>query len=338
MEIREVTNKSEWEAFLAKHSEANFLQSWYWGDFHEALRKKVYRRGAFEDGKLVAVSLLIVEPARRGKYIAVPAGPIMDWNNKPLREAVVKDIKNIAQDESCVFVRIRPAISPSEENLQMFKELGLRFAPTFLHAELTMRVDLHNSLETLLSNMRKQTRAMVRKAEKVGVKVTSTTNPLALKQFYELQMETATRQGFVAFSYRFLYEQFRVFAEAGLVKLYTATFEDKILAQAFIIFYGSESAYHYGASTDEGRKYPGAYAIQWEVMKEAKERGMHYHNFWGVAREDEKNHRFYPISIFKRGFGGEELEYLHAHDMIINKSRYLLNYIVEYARKVFRRV
>ena len=338
MEIREVTNKSDWEAFIAIHPEANFLQSWYWGDFHVALGKKVFRRGAYKNGKLIATSLLVVEPARRGKYIAVPAGPIMDWKNEPLRKAVVRDIKQIAEKEHAVFVRIRPAISPSKENLEMFKELGLRSAPTFLHAELTIRIDLHNSLENILANMRKQTRSMVRKAEKIGVEVTKTTNPLALRQFYELQMNTAVRQGFVPFSYQFLYEQFRVFAEAGLVKLYTALFEGKILAQAFVIFYGSESAYHYGASTDEGRKYPGAYAIQWEIMKDAKERGLHYHNLWGVAREDEKNHRFYPISIFKRGFGGKELEYLHAHDLILNKPRYAINYAIEYARKVFRRV
>ena len=44
----------------------------------------------------------------------------------------------------------------------------------------------------------------------------------------------------------------------------------KLLAQAFIILYGNEAVYHYGASTDEGRNHPGAYLIQWEAVKEAK--------------------------------------------------------------------
>jgi lipid II:glycine glycyltransferase (peptidoglycan interpeptide bridge formation enzyme) len=110
------------------------------------------------------------------------------------------------------------------------------------------------------------------------------------------------------------------------------------LAQAFVIFYGKEAVYHYGASTDEGRHYPGAYLIQWEAIKEAKKRGMTRYNFWGVAPENNANHRFSGLSLFKRGFGGEDFEYLHAQDLIINYPRYLVNYLVEFLRKKFRNV
>ena len=109
-----------------------------------------------------------------------------------------------------------------------------------------------------------------------------------------------------------------------------------MLAQAFIIFYGNEAAYHYGVSTQEGREYPGAYLIQWEAVKEAKKRGLKIYNFWGVAPADNPAHRFYRISIFKRGFSGIDVQYLHAQDLIINRPKYLLNYAVETFRKKVR--
>ncbi|KKS63763.1 MAG: FemAB family protein, partial [Candidatus Daviesbacteria bacterium GW2011_GWA1_42_6] len=112
----------------------------------------------------------------------------------------------------------------------------------------------------------------------------------------------------------------------------------KLLAQAFVIFYGQEAAYHYGAGTEEGRKYPGAYLIQWEAIKEAKKRGMTRYNFWGVAPSDKPSHRFAGVSLFKRGFGGSEFEYLHAQDLVINRSRYLINTAIENLRRHIRRV
>jgi lipid II:glycine glycyltransferase (peptidoglycan interpeptide bridge formation enzyme) len=78
--------------------------------------------------------------------------------------------------------------------------------------------------------------------------------------------------------------------------------------------------------------------IQWEAIKEAKKRGMTRYNFWGVAPENNPDHRFAGLSLFKRGFGGEDFEYLHAQDLIINKPRYLLNYLIESFRKIIRRV
>ena len=34
MEIKEITNKSEWESFLLQCTEKTFLQSWNWGEFN----------------------------------------------------------------------------------------------------------------------------------------------------------------------------------------------------------------------------------------------------------------------------------------------------------------
>lgn len=336
--FKEITDKDIWESFVLSFSNSNFLQSWYWGEFHNSLSHKIYRDGIYKGDVLVGVALYIVEKAKRGKYIIVPGGPLIDWTDGDVVAQTILRIKEIAKLEKAVFVRVRPQLEDTEENHVLFKKLGFRIAPTHLHAELTSELDLSLSEDDLLKNMRKQTRYEIKKGEKLGIVVSETTDPNTIKDFYDIQLKTATRQKFVPFSYDFLHKQFQVFSNAGLAKLYTAKFEDKILAQAFIIFYGHEGAYHYGASTEDGRQYPGAYAVLWKAIRESKRIGLKSFNFWGVAPEGHKNHRFYPISIFKRGFGGKDKAYIHARDLVIDMPRYFVAFMVEYIRKLRRRL
>ena len=334
--IKEVTDKKTWENFLEKNAASSFLQSWYWGEFHSNIGHPIYRTGFYNHEKLVGIMLSIVESAKRAKYLTVPAGPIIDWQNTESIDTFLTEIKRQATSEKCIFVRVRPQMVVNDFSKHLFQKIGFRSAPAHLHAELTSQLDITKSEEQLLANMRKATRYEIKKAINQQIKITTTDNPDAIKKFYELQLLTAKRQDFVPFSYKYLYQQFKVFTQEKKALLYSAEFEDKLLAQAFIIFYNQEAAYHYGASTQEGRKYPGAYLIQWEAIKEAKRRTMQRYNFWGVAPEEQKSHRFYGLSIFKRGFGGVDLEYLHAQDLVINKPKYIINSAVENIRKRIR--
>ncbi len=336
--IKSIEDKKEWEDFLRQHEEANFLQSWYWGEFHEKFGKKIQRSGFYQNNNLIGVTLSIVEHAKRGKYLTIPGGPVIDWKNKKLVNLAFSEMKKIAMANSCSFVRIRPQLLENEFSLNLFKQQNCRKAPMHLTADLTSQLDITKTEEELLANMRKGTRYEIRKAEKLGIKVTTSKDEEQIKPFYEWQLQTAKRQNFVPFSYDFFSAQFRVFFKIDKALIFTSTYEDKILAQAFIIFYNSEAVYHYGVSTEDGRKYPGAYLLQWEAIKEAKSRGIKKYNFWGVAPIDDKDHRFAGVSLFKRGYGGEDVQYLHAHDLVVNPSRYLLNFIVESIRKRMRKV
>lgn len=336
--VENITDKKTWEDFVLAKNEANFLQSWYWGEFHKALGKKIHRAGFFIDDKLEGVMLCIVEDAKRGRYLTVPAGPIIDWEERKVVKSFIDEIRKIAKEDKCVFVRVRPQLSSDDFSKKLFAKYKFVNAPTHLHAELTSQLDLSKPEDELMSGMRKATRYEIRKAISQNISITQETDPSLIKKFYDLQILTSKRQGFVPFSYKFLYEQFRIFSESKKALLYSVYYKNKLLAQAFIIFYGVEAVYHYGASTDEGRKYPGAYLIQWEAIKEAKRRRMKRYNLWGVSPEGQKSHRFYGVSIFKRGFGGVDFEYLHAQDLILNYPRYAINYIIETIRKRTRHV
>ena len=121
--------------------------------------------------------------------------------------------------------------------------------------------------------------------------------------------------------------------------LYIAKKDGQILAENFMIFYGNEASYHYGVSSELGTKYSGAPLLHLEAMRDARKRGIGRYNFWGIVGENETKHRFYGVSVFKRGFGVTELKYLPAQDLVVNKlDYYLKTYPIETIRRWIRHV
>lgn len=339
MKIIDATDQKKWDKFVTSHDDANFLQSWAWGDFHESRKKTVVRRVVLDnDDKIIASYVGQVETAKRGTYMAIAGGPIMDWSNKKLREAVFADIKEQAEKNHCVFVRIRPQIVENEKNRALFKQLGLKPAPMYLSVEYAGVLDISRPEEDILAGASQGLRRKIRKAQKNNITITTSTDPKEIKTFYKIQLETAARQKFVEFSEDFLRKQFEAFAKYDEVKLYTAKLGDEILAQNFMIFYGNEASYHYGVSTELGTKYSGAPLLHMQAMRDARERGIKRYNFWGITAEDDTKHRFYGVSQFKRSFGVEELIYLHAHDLTIKPAQYKLTYLLEKTRAKIRHV
>lgn len=337
-QIETIENQTIWDNFVTSHPEANFLQSWQWGAFHLSRNRTVLRRGIFKNGTLIGVYTGHVEPARRGKHLQIVGGPIIDWKDAAAVKELFSDIRAQAKKSGCVYVRIRPQIEESSQARQQFKALGLKPAPMYLSVELAGVLDISLPEEEVLKGMRQRLRRALRKAEKNNITIETSTDPADIKDFYNIQLQTAGRQKFVPFSESFLEKQFAAFAATGNAVLYTAKYEGEILAQNFMIFYGNEASYHYGVSTELGTRLSGAPLLHMQAMRDARERGITRYNFWGIVDEDDTKHRFYGVSVFKRGFGVSELRYLHAHDMVIKKTAYLATKTVETVRRRVRHV
>ena len=338
MRVEDITDKQQWDDFVTSHEEANFLHSWQWGEFHLSRGKTVVRRGVFDGDKLIGVYEGEVETARRGRHIAVAGGPIVDWTDKPVVEALVADMREQGRKYHCAFVRVRPQLEKTDESMRLFRELGLHAAPMYLSVELAGVLDLEKSEDELLKNMRQRLRRALRKAEKNGITIEKSTDPARMKEFYDIQLQTAGRHHFIAFSEDFLTKQFAAFAEDNSAVLYTARYNGEVLAQNFMIFYGNEASYHYGVSTELGTNLSGAPLLHMQAMRDARERGIKRYNFWGIVDEDDTKHRFYGVSVFKRGFGVDELRYVPAHDLILNPAKYAIDWTVETIRRKVRKV
>lgn len=317
-----------WQTIVKKFPEANFLQSPAYGKMNELLGEKVVTDDFDGEGWV----LMIVRDAKRGRYLEIPCGPLIDWDNKKLVEKAFRRITKLAQKEKCVFVRVRPQLVANTANLKLLAELGLKKSPMHLAAEHTVMIDLNQSEEALLANMRRQTRYEVRRADKLGIKVKRSASVEIFEEFHRAQMKTAKRQGFVPPNLKTLMAEQEAFA--GAAEIYAAETESgERIAYGLIIKDGLEGDYYEAASTTLNRKLPGAYALLWQAMRDLKAEGYERFNLWGIAPPKQPEHRYAGVTTFKTGFGGEIVEYVPAHDLIISRVGYLKDLVVEKARK-----
>lgn len=338
MNIVDGTDKQVWDGYVSRLNEANFLQSWDFYEFHKARGKKIVRRLVYKGSKIVGAYAGVVETARRGRYMAIAGGPLIDFSDGEMVSSVFSDIKEQGKVLECVFVRVRPQEVLSDNILQVLSNQGLKKAPMYLSVEFAGVLDLNKSEEEILAGASQGFRRKLRKAAKLDIEITADTSDDSIKEFCRLEKLHAERQKYVAFSSDFLKKQFEAFREGGEVLIYTAKFEGKTLAQNFMIFYGPEASYHYGVSSELGTKYSAAPLLHMAAMEEARKRGCTRYNLWGIVEPDEKSHRFYGVSEFKRSFGCEELRYTPAHDMVLKPLQYQKTKLVESARKRIRHV
>ena len=318
----------DWNKIVEKYPEANFLQSPAYGKMNELLGAKVI----MEDFGNNQCALMIVRDAKRGRYLEIPCGPLLDWKNKTSVKKAFEKIKEIAKREKCIFVRIRPQLLATAENLKLLEELELKKSPMHLAAEHTVIIDLNKKEDELLANMRRQTRYEVRRAEKQGIKVTKDNSEEIFKKFHQVQSETAKRQGFIPPNLKTLLAEKEAFGDN--IQIYVAETKDgEKIAYGMMICSGKEADYYEAASTELNRKLPGAYALLWQAMRDFKAASYERFNLWGIAPAGQPNHRYAGVTTFKTGFGGEVGEFVPAHDLIISKVGYLKDYLVETVRK-----
>jgi len=332
---REIKDKKVWEKFLLSQHPQSFLQSWNWGETNRLIGNQIFRRGFFKNDKLIGLCLLIKQKAKRGPHLIIPAGPIIDWKNQELVNFVNQEIKKIAKKEKVWFVRTRPEIIDSPAAKHLLKNLSFVSAPMYLHAENTWVLDITPKEEDLLLGMRKNTRYLVRKSLKSNLKLKTTRQPSAALVLKKLQEATIRRHNFVGFPEEFFRALLKTFGTDHQAQVFVAKLEKEILAAALIIFYADTAYYYLGASSDKIRKIPASYFLQWQIIKEAKRKGFKKYNFWGIAPTNNPRHRFWGVTIFKKGFGGQRIDWLHAQDLPLTPL-YWLTYVFEQGRKLRR--
>jgi len=323
IKIRSITDRKVWEEFSLHSSFNNFLQSWNWGVFNQAIGNTIIRRGIFEDNNLIGITLAIVQKSKLGNFLYVPRGPIVHEFRLDILEALVKDLKNFAKEHNCIFLKIEPNLSESEKKQQIFTNLGFLRAVTFTQVEDAWLLDLTKTEEELLYGMRKTTRYLIRNEPKQGIEIEISDSMEDAKAFVEMLYQTSKRKNFINHPKEYYLKQFKILSKDNEMRIFKAVKEGRVLAMALISFYGEMASYLHGASIQTEQSV--GYSLQWEAIKEAKRRGMKYYNFWGVVKDKNfhPKHPWYGFSLFKKGFGGFKYSYLRAQDLPLSPKYFI---------------
>lgn len=313
MEVAIIENKNEWESFLLSQSNQPFFQSWNWGQVQERVGNKVFHFGLYEKKKLIGICLGVLVNAKRGRYLHLRHGPLLSNFEKQLNPFLA-EIKAQAKDLNVDFIRMSPLLEQTGFDINFLKQRGFRNAPIHnMDAENAWVLDLDNEESELLAGMRKTTRYLVKKAQTLPIVVAKSTEKNDFAKFMKLYETTSRRHHFIP--HRGVEEEFDIFSKDKQALLFLARYKGKVLSGALIIFYGNCAVYHHGASSDEFREIPAAYLLQWEAIKEAKRQGKKFYNFWGVVPPEKPHHPWQGLTLFKTGFGGRRVNFVHAQDL-----------------------
>jgi lipid II:glycine glycyltransferase (peptidoglycan interpeptide bridge formation enzyme) len=351
MIVSEIKEKNIWEGFLLNCKEKTFLDSWNWGEFQKMMGDKIWRLGIFKNSDLISIASVIKIKAKRGSFLFSPHAPVLRDQIKDYRfqilDNLVEELKKIAKEEKTSFVRISPIWIRSKENIKVFKDLGFLEAPIHMHPELTWELDITPPEDRLLMQMRKTTRYLIRQAQKnPDVKIEKSQKLEDVKKFNKLYQATVDRHHFVPFSLDYLKNEFSAFLPDNQAVLLLGNYKEELIASAIIIFWQGIAFYHQGASSLKYPKIPVSYLLQWEAIREAKNRDCQIYNFWGIAPDDKKPHRnpfgilrgkhpWAGLTLFKTGFSGYKKEYVKTQDLPLS-SRYFINYLIEISRRIKR--
>ncbi|MCA9386499.1 peptidoglycan bridge formation glycyltransferase FemA/FemB family protein [Candidatus Dojkabacteria bacterium] len=333
--LRECTNKDEWNDFLNSYPPTQsgvpvvtFVQSFEWIEFQKSLDKKSFALGIYNGDSLVGVAACVFIDAKRGKYLYVRNGPVIDWDNKVLVDFTMFALKKFAESLGAWFVRISPLVekgSIGERNIKSHKRIQ---SPMFdVEALDTWIMAIDKDEEELLSSAKKKNRYEIKKAitdQSLEPEIYSDSSKL--EEFYKILEDTVERQKWVSYSFEYIKNEFDAFANDNLASLVLIKHDNKYIAGGIFIHYAGQTFYHYGASLSEYSKIPGPYRVIWEAIKEAQRRNNKFFNFWGIAPENKPDHPWIGITRFKQKFPGFEQRWMPASDLPVGKKYWLTNF------------
>lgn len=112
-----------------------------------------------------------------------------------------------------------------------------------------------------------------------------------------------------------------------------------VMAGTLFINHGKESLALFGGAYDKFKEYFPSYTVYWNMIKYLIENNYEKYNFYGITGIfKDKNHEFYGLYEFKKGFGCEVEEYIGEFDLIISKSKFMIYKFMLYTYNLLKKV
>ncbi|NPV77249.1 MAG: peptidoglycan bridge formation glycyltransferase FemA/FemB family protein [Anaerolineae bacterium] len=338
--LRDVT-AADWNRILSVLPGAHILQTWEWAEVKEIYGWRkiplVWRKPGKEVGA-TAMVLLRALPRLKLNILYVPRGPVLNWEDRELREEVLFDLVQLAIRERAIFIKVdgeiitgygEPGLPESRKNVvggqivDWLRLHGWQKSDEQIQFANTIWVNLKESEEEILARMKQKTRYNIRLAQKKGVKV-RLGNLEDLITLYKMYAETSVRDGFVIRSWDYYRNVWEKFYRAGMMDALIAEVDEKPVAGLILFYFAGRAWYLYGMSTQAHREKMPNYLLQWEAMKHARAKGCSIYDLWGAPTDFCAEDVLWNVYRFKDGFSGEVICTAGAWDYPVHRRMYML--------------
>jgi len=318
-------NKESWNNFVLAN-QGSFLQSFEWGEFQENFGRQAFR---FSGQDWQARFFEFTIPVINKKYWYCPRGPVFAGQpNAERLKNFVSTVSEAAKKEKILFFRISPQIANGESLIANLKEAGFKKLNYDVEPSQTQILDISKTEEELLAQMHEKWRYNIRLAVKKGVTVKMISADDSdfekyFEEFYRLVADgTAARQDIRHHPKEYYRKQLQIKSDVLRLVLFAAEYENKVIAANIVVFFDKTAIYLHGATDNNYRSIMAPHLLQWEQIKEAKKRGCAQYDFWGIVNEqtvDKRGKTWTGFTRFKKGFGGQEVNYVGCWDYPLDK-------------------
>lgn len=286
---------------------------------------------AYEGGELIGYGIGEVRSVWIGLYALFFVGwpQFVEGDTKTI-DVLLEQIENFAQSRWFAFVLFESLVEITHNSL-----LPYMGQTKYLLEPTTRLLDLSQSTEALLADMKQKGRYNIKVAEKndcIALRVDAT--PANIDMFYALLLETTERDGFFS-NKKSYYERLLAERNHPAEWLYFVVCNGKVVSAAILIVSGSTAIYYYGASSSEDRKLMSPYALQWEMIRSSKKFGCQWYDFLGIAPEGEEVwHRLQGVTDFKSKFWGMVRNWPKKKIFVSHKTKFLLYRVLRAVKKL----
>lgn len=308
LEVHEDGDVPGWDAFVEAHPAGRHVQATAWARFQTTRGWRPIRLAAREGDELVGVAqILLRRTALSGAIGYLDHGPLLTEDRPGLVDAMVMGVKQFATDRVRMLL-VQPA---TDRTAAAMAAAGFSGRDPRISLPATVQVDLSQTEDELLANMKPKTRYNVRRGLRSGLTVRQGVSADA-RRFHALLVRTAERQGFTPNSLQYFVDFQR--AMPGDSELFLAEGASGPIAGILLVGFGDRVVYKRGAwSGRDGNLHPNE-LLHWTAMLWAKEAGYRYYDFDGIDPQVAAviasggalpREALVSVSRFKLGFGGD---------------------------------
>ena len=317
----------EWDRFVESAPDSGFMQTSWWAEFRAMCGYRCFGVTIRGDGAIVGGAMVMKRflDDRHGFYLFCD-GPLLPADPECAGEvfsAILSAIEKhrTSEDRTVTHLRIEPRWQQLPAFVNAFRALP-RGGDRYAEPRDTIWIDLRPSMDEILGGMKPKGRYNVRVAERHGVRVCEDMSAKGIEDFLRIHGETFARHRIGGYSQSYFRTLLSMLQVRRQVSIFFAEREGSRLATALVVFFGGRATYFFGGSRGEQRHVMAPYALHFEIMRRAKERGCQWYDLWGVDPTGMSNGFWHGLSAFKRKLGGVEVNLLPTLDLVYDTREY----------------
>jgi lipid II:glycine glycyltransferase (peptidoglycan interpeptide bridge formation enzyme) len=300
-----------WDRFVAGVPNGGYMQLTAWAEVKAANGWRATRLVVDAPAGPVGGQVLIHPIGRTPWSVGyVPRGPAATTMASDGLAAWTAAVRGLARHQRLSHVTIEPQVASDSGLEPALEAAGWRRART-VQDPRTRVIDLERPEAAIWGDLRSKWRQYVNKAVRDGVEVVEAGEE-GIHAFHRIYVETAQRAGFVHRAESAYRDVYRAFAARDAARLLFANLPDgQPVATILLLACGRRIIEPYGGMTAAGAASRANYLLKWEAIRTSRERGFGVYDLWGVAHPG--------IEQFKAGFGGQELRYVGAWELVADR-------------------